>query len=81
MGKVIKFPEDKCKPSEAMKLKQVSDAIDSVLIDALESKGLAPHELAGLLAHRLGSFMRPMDSKSDLWDICEKVLKRQAVLD
>ena len=81
MGKVIKFPQDKSRPGEAMKLKQVSDAIDSILIDALEKKGLAPHELAGLLAHRLGSFMRPMDSKSDLWDICEKVLKRQAVID
>lgn len=81
MGKVIKFPQEKCSPSEAMKLKEVSDAIDGILVDALQDKGLSPHELAGLLAHRLGTFMRPIDSKSDLWDICEKVLKRQAVID
>ena len=82
MGKVIDFP--KPKPTvdpEIVKLKEVSDSLDEVILNAVLEKQVDPREVAGLLAHRLGSIMRKLESKDDLWDVCERVAKRQAALD
>lgn len=81
MGKILNFPSHRSDSVEITKLKRVSDSIDTILIEALEEQGLEPYELAGLLAHRLGSFIRPINSKERLWGICEEVVKKQAVID
>lgn len=81
MGKLLHLPVRSQDKAQIVKLKEVSDQIDVVILEALHDKDVSAHELAGLLAHRLGTLMRPIDEKSQLWDICEKVLKKQAVID
>ena len=79
MGTIIQFPR-KSNVSEAVRLKVVSDALDRVILDAIEEKKMDPYEIAGLLSHRLGTLMKGFSQKDDLWEICQKVVKRQAVL-
>jgi hypothetical protein len=94
VGRVIQFPspgsrdETQRKPStreaadtEALRLMQISDEIDAVILKHIESGTVDPRDLAGLLAHRLGTLMRHLDQKSKLWDVCEKVLKTQAAIE
>ena len=81
MGKILNFPSHKSHSYEVVELKKVSDNIDSILIDALENKGLEPFEVAGLLAHRLGTFMRPIEFKKELWRVCKEVIKKEAAID
>ena len=78
MGKVIQFPQNRRLETTVQRLKKVSDEFDSVIIQALENEGVEAHEIAGILAHRLGSLMKNMDEKSKLWDVCQRVLKKQA---
>lgn len=80
MGKILTFPERRLN-AELVKLKQTSDAIDDVILEALLNKGLSAQELAGLLAHRLGTMLRTLEAKASLWDVCAEVAKKQAVLD
>jgi len=83
MGKVINFPGPDSKrreasDTEAMRLMQIADEIDAVILKHLNSGAIEPGDLAGLVAHRLGNLMRHIDHKSELWDICQRVLKNQA---
>ena len=77
MGNLIQFPKGRRVDSNILKLKEISDKLDQILISALE-EDVDTHELSGLVAHRLGNLMRNVDEKSKLWLICEKVLKKQA---
>ena len=77
MGDLIQFPRERRIDGNILKLKEISDKLDEVLINALEDN-VDTHELSGLVAHRLGNLMRNVDEKSKLWMICEKVLKKQA---
>lgn len=92
MGKVIQFPTGEAKrhrqtkspgavDTEALRLMQVSDELDAVILKYIEAGTVDPRDLAGLMAHRLGTLMRHLDQKSKLWDVCERVLKSQAALD
>ena len=90
MAKVIPFPtretgqsssEDRRVESEALRLMKIADEIDSLVLKHLEDGTIDPHDIAGLLAHRLGTLMRHLDEKSKLWDVCERVLKKQAAID
>ena len=81
MGKVIKFPEQNRRDAEVQKLLRIADEIDSVIISHLRSGDVEPREIAGLLAHRLGTLMRHVEQKGLLWDVCEKVAKSQAAID
>lgn len=81
MGDVIKFPKEPRVDPNVRKLKEISDSLDAVIIHALEKEGIDPYELAGLVAHRLGTLIRPIEQKKKLWGVCEKVLKRQAVIE
>lgn len=95
MGTVIQFPSPgsrdekrrkastagEAADSEALRLMQISDEIDAIILKHIESGTVDPRDLAGLLAHRLGTLMRHLDQKSKLWDVCEKVLKTQAAID
>ncbi|MBM4252556.1 MAG: hypothetical protein FJ146_11345 [Deltaproteobacteria bacterium] len=81
MAKIIKFPEQKRLDAEAERLLKVADEIDAVIVNHLREGQIDPREMAGVLAHRLGTLMRHVDQKSVLWDFCEKVLKAQAAID
>jgi hypothetical protein len=81
MGKVIQFPASQKTDTEAVKLIKIADEIDAVILKHLDSGAIDPRDIAGLLAHRLGTLMRHMDQKGKLWDVCEKVLKAQAAID
>ena len=81
MGEVLKFPKIEDSHAEVVKLKEVSDAIDQIMLAALSENNLDVKDLAGLLAHRLGTLIRTVDSKDHVWAVCEQVLKRQAVID
>lgn len=88
MGQVLKFPGDKkskrmskINEVEIKKLLEVSNAIDNIIVESLESGDVQARDVAGVLAHRLGALMRHSDKKDILWDVCEKVVKRQAAID
>ena len=81
MGKVIEFPGRGVQESEARRLMRVADEIDAVILKHLDQGEIDPRDLAGLIAHRLGTLMRHLDQKSKLWDVCEKVLKAQAAIE
>lgn len=84
MGNVIQFrkpsrpkPPDK----DVIKLVKISDEFDAIILKHLVSGKVDPIDLAGLLAHRLGTLMRHIEEKSELWDVCEAVVKKQAAID
>lgn len=82
MGKLLQFPPQRdVTLQEAEKIKKMSDKIDTLILTTLDKNELKPHELAGILAHRLGTLMRNMEQKRRIWDVCEQVLKRQAIID
>lgn len=81
MAKVIRFPGKRKDDPEILKLLELSNRIDEVLVDALQDPDLKPRDVAGVLAHRLGTVMRQIDEKNKLWDVCQKVLKKQAAIE
>ena len=83
MGKVIKFPSRSRERIDgtASKLMAIADEIDGIILKHLDAGDVDPRDLAGLIAHRLGALMRPMDQKSKLWDVCERVVRTQAAID
>ncbi len=81
MVKIIAFPLSKRTHPKVQQLKKISDQIDAIVVDAIVDKQIDPHELAGLLAHRLGALLKGFDDKAKTWDVCTQVAKKQAVLD
>ena len=81
MGKVIDFPIIRRQDSDAARLKRIADELDEVIVRHLTEGHVEGSDMAGILAHRLGTLMRHLNDKSQLWDICEKVLKKQAAID
>lgn len=81
MGKVLPFKRDTQLDKAARKLVAMSAEIDQVILKYVSDDEVDPGEVAGLLSHRLGSLMRHIERKSELWDVCEKVLRRQANLE
>ncbi|MBQ49137.1 MAG: hypothetical protein CMP10_17295 [Zetaproteobacteria bacterium] len=81
MGKVLPFIKKETPDPAVAKLVQVADEIDSIILRNLEEKEVDLVDLAGLLSHRLGTLIRHIDRKDQLWYVCERVLKRQAKID
>ena len=93
MGEVIQFPgraskEQRLRQEQldgrdksAKKLMQIADDIDAIIVKYLDAGDVDPHDLAGLMAHRLGTLMRHLEQKGKLWDVCERVLKTQAAIE
>lgn len=82
MGQLIRFPGQKTKElATAEKLVVVAEEIDAVILKHLQDEGIDPRDLVGLLAHRMGTLMNHLDEKSELWHVCEKVMKKQAKID
>ena len=85
MGKLLRFDPQKKTSStthkDAIKLKGLSDHLDQIIHDAIEQKVIDPYEVSALIAHRLGSLIRCFENKEELWEVCQKVVERQANLD
>lgn len=81
MGKVIQLPVRDTKEQDARKLMAIADEIDRMILKHIDAGTIDPRDIAGLLAHRLGTLMRHLEQKDQLWDVCEKVLKAQAAID
>ncbi len=80
MAKIIKFtPKQQISP-ELIKLCDFSDDIDAVVKHYLVQDGIEVRDIIGVLAHRLGSLLNAIDSKEELWAVCEEVLRKQASL-
>jgi hypothetical protein len=83
MAKIIKFPPNGASKGSTVsasiiKLKNASDAIDDIIVGCLNDPSLDPKEIAGVLAHRLGSLIKNMDHKEKLWQIYQRVAEKQA---
>lgn len=63
---------------EAERLMEVADAIDAILIEHLNRGDLDAGDLAGVLAHRLGTLLKNVTHRDLLLSICERVLRKQA---
>jgi hypothetical protein len=66
---------------EAQLLMEISNEIDAIILSHLQAGDVEARDLAGLLSHRLGTLMRHIEGKEKLWDVCEKVLKKQAAIE
>jgi len=83
MGKLIPFEAKKNKEGkldkEALKMLKIADEIDSVILKHIDGE-VDARDVAGLLAHRLGTLMRHVNEhdRKILWHIVMKVLKDQS---
>ncbi len=82
MGKVIPFKAKATVSPAAQKMLEIADEIDEVIVDHVVTGKLDPKDMAGLLAHRLGTLMRcvPVEERRQLLHVCQEIAKRQADL-
>lgn len=81
--KIINFEKaykKKIKGSKEDSFLKIGDEIDNVITKWLCNSDLDAKDIAGILAHRLGSFLDCVESKEQLWKLCESILKKQAKL-
>ena len=81
MAKVIKFEKKTTPDPVSIKLVNISAEIDALILKYLSDPDINDFELAGLLAHRLGTLISHIEKKSELWDVCEQVVRKQAKID
>lgn len=81
MGKIIQFPAHKRHDAQLHTMKAFADDLDQLMLHAILEQGLEAREVAGIVAHRLGTLMKSIDEKSELWGVCQKVVEKQAVID
>ena len=84
MAKIIPYPHERrgrALDGHSRHLLEIADEIDSVILRHL-GDDIDSRDMAGLLAHRLGTLMRHVTKKDReiLWAVCKKVLKEQADL-
>jgi len=83
MGKLIPFEAKKNKDGkldkEALRMLKIADEIDSVILKHIDDE-VDARDVAGLLAHRLGTLMRHVNEhdRKILWHIVMKVLRDQS---
>lgn len=67
---------------DSLRMLKVADEIDAVILKNI-GENMDARDLAGLLAHRLGTLMRQIEPKDRevLWIIVKKVLREQADLE
>ena len=82
MGDLLTFKQVKTRQDlTAEKLVEIADEIDAIILKNIENDDIEVRDLVGVLSHRLGALMKHLDEKSELWQVCEKVMKQQAHLD
>ncbi len=81
MSDIIPFPQKFKQDPVLIKLLQISDEFDSVILTAMQDGHVEPKEVIGLMAHRLGTFLAKFEEgKEDLWEVCRDIAKREAGL-
>lgn len=83
MAKIINFPGKTKLDIEAQKMLDVSNEIDNIVLKHLTNGDFQPHEVAGLMAHRLGNLLKHMtpEEKELAWKACIEVLNKQAEIE
>lgn len=80
MAKVIdiKSRANRVQPpkKETVALWQMSQDIDQILIDGITTKDLDPHEVAAIMAHRLGSLINSCEDPDMILDFCLNIIHR-----
>ncbi len=81
MAKIINFPAKNSRySSEIKKLKEISDQIDTIIIESLTDQRVEYKELLALIAHRFGALLSHAEDKKKLWKICQNIICEQARL-
>ena len=75
----LKFPNKSDK--EVIKLCQLSDDLDSVVKHYILEENVDIKDLVAVFSHRLGSILNRVTENKDLWEVCERVLLRQAQIE
>ena len=76
---ILKFPKLQGKvSSDLIHLKNVSDHLDKVILESIDSGKLDIHELIGLVSHRLGTLLNTVKEKKQLWQVCISIIEKQA---
>ena len=80
MGKILEFKVKQKQDPALVKLLQLSDEFDAVIVNALGEGKIESREIVGLLAHRLGTLLGRVDDlrKDELWEICSTIARREA---
>jgi len=81
LAKIIPFKPKHPVDEHSMQLLKIADEVDEVIIEHL-NEDYSPRDIAGVLAHRLGTLMRQVSEKDReiLWLVVQKVLLEQAEL-
>jgi len=78
---VIRLPLERRRVSKKeAKMLVLSDEIDAIINKYIADAGLDLKTLAGLVAHRLGTFIGRVDQKHELFRLCVKIIKDCAKL-
>lgn len=76
--KVIAIDAHRPPSKEAIHLLHFADKLDEV-IKAEMAKGVtSPREIAGIVAHRLGTMLRLIERNEPLWTVLKEIIERQA---
>lgn len=78
MGKVIQLRFPSKKDDELIKLCHLADDIDSVIKHYIMEEQVGLQDLVGVISHRLGTLLNRIESKDELWQACESVVRKQA---
>ena len=72
----LRFPQKTDK--EVIKLCHLSDDLDAVVKHYILEENVDIKDLVAVFSHRLGSILNRVEDNEDLWEVCERVLLRQA---
>ncbi|MFK7872705.1 MAG: hypothetical protein AB8C84_05965 [Oligoflexales bacterium] len=76
MGDVIQFPQDRRQAEDVLRMKNFADQLDEWILDCVMA-GTQPHEISGLMAHRLGSLICHGEDPVVLADFCQNLIRKQ----
>ncbi len=75
---VIKLRFPKKTDKDVIKLCHLSDDLDAVVKHYILEENVDIKDLVAVFSHRLGSILNQVEKNEDLWEVCERVLLRQA---
>ena len=78
---LIRLPLERRRVSKKeAKMLVLSDEIDAIINKYLADADIDVKTIAGLVAHRLGTFIGRVDQRHELYRVCIKVMKDRAKL-
>jgi|GEM_PF-3303948 len=72
----LKVPHKK--DQAVVKLCHLSDDLDAVVKHYILDKNVDIKDLVAVFSHRLGTILNRVENNEELWEVCERVLLRQA---